>query len=266
VPYYPFEIGHVFFIPGCRLGGFRVVAGRERGVMRKALDVCSKYNARLIHLNFTLTPRGEKVFTLIYDLTECSAPLKEIAEEIKRIESIKEVTWIEQQAEGFIANTTPSTITVGGMRVIILREIAWSVLVNKIRERFGAGGEVLLYYVGLDMGANAAKEHLKMAEALGLREPDKITRILGASMFISTGWGRMQIDEFTLNPPHILITVSNNFECEVGAASRKPYSQLTRGLIAGYLSHLLGLEIEVDEVECIVRGDPHCRFECKPRK
>jgi len=105
-----------------------------------------------------------------------------------------------------------------------------------------------------------------MAEVLGLREPDKITHILGASFFISTGWGRLHVDKFTLNPLYALTTVHHSFECETGPASRNPYSQLTRGLIAGYLSHLLSLEIEVNEVECIARGDPHCTFECKPRK
>ena len=266
MPFYPFEVGRVFFIPGCRLGGFRVVAGHEHGVMRKALEVCSKYNAYLISLHFTLTPKGEKVFTLFYDLTECSKPLEKIAEEIRKIESIKEVTLIEQQAEGFIADTTSPIITASGMRVIILREILWSILVNKIREKFGSGGEALLYYIGLDMGVKAAETHKKMAEVLGLREPDEITRILGASIFTSTGWGSMQIEEFTLNPHHAVVTVCNNFECEIAPASKQPYGQLTRGLIAGYLSHLLGLEMEVNETECVARGDPHCRFECKPRK
>jgi predicted hydrocarbon binding protein len=266
VPFYPYEVGRIFFMPGYKLGGFRVVAGREHGVMRKALDICSKYNAYLISLHFTLNPRGEKVFTLIYDLTECSAPLKEIAEEIEKIESIKEVTLIEQQAEGFIADTTSHIITAGGVRGIILRTHLWSILVNKIREKFGSGGEALLYYMGVDMGAEAAAEHKKRAEALRLREPDKITRILGASIFTGTGWGSMQIEEFTPNPPHAVITVYNNFECEIGPTSKTPYSQLTRGLIAGYLSHLLGLEMEVNETECIAKGDPCCRFECKPRK
>jgi predicted hydrocarbon binding protein len=266
VPFYPFEVGRVFFIPGRRLGGFRVVAGREHGVMRKALDVCSKYNASLLSLHFTLSPKGEKVFTLIYDLTECSAPLNEIAEEIRKIESIKEVTLIEQQAEGFIADTTSPIIAAGGVRGVILRTPLWSILVNKIREKFGSGGEALLYYIGVDMGAEAAVEHKKRAEALGLKEPDKITRILGATIFTSIGWGSMQIEEFTLNPPYALITVYNNFECETASASKKPYSQLTRGVIAGYLSHLLGLEMVLNETECIAKGDPYCRFECKPRK
>jgi predicted hydrocarbon binding protein len=116
------------------------------------------------------------------------------------------------------------------------------------------------------MGAEAAVEHKKRAEALGLKEPDKITRILGATIFTSIGWGSMQIEEFTLNPPYALITVYNNFECETASASKKPYSQLTRGVIAGYLSHLLGLEMVLNETECIAKGDPYCRFECKPRK
>jgi predicted hydrocarbon binding protein len=266
VPFYPFEVGRVFFIPGRRLGGFRVVAGREHGVMRKALDVCSKYNAYLLSLHFTLSPKGEKVFTLIYDLTECSAPLNEVAEEIRKIESIKEVALIEQQAEGFIADTTSPIITAGGVRGIILREMVWSILVNKIREKFGSGGEALLYYIGVDMGVKAAAEHKKMAEALGLKEPDKITRMLGATIFTTIGWGSMQIEDFTLNPPYALITVYNNFECETAPSSKKPYSQLTRGVIAGYLSHLLGLEMVVDETECIAKGDQRCRFECKRRR
>jgi predicted hydrocarbon binding protein len=265
VPFYPFEVGRVFFIPGRRLGGFRVVAGREHGVIRKALDACSKYNAYLLSLHFTLSPKSEKVFTLIYDLTECSATLNEVAEEIRKIGSIKEVALIEQQAEGFIADTTSPIITAGGVRGIILREIVWSILVNKIREKFGSGGEALLYYIGVDMGVKAAVEHKKMAEALGLKEPDKITRIVGATIFTAIGWGSMQIEDFTLNPPYALITVYNNFECET-AASKKTYSQLTRGVIAGYLSHILGSEMVVNETECIAKGDPHCRFECKPRK
>jgi predicted hydrocarbon binding protein len=263
MPFYPFEVGRVFLIPGRRLGGFRIVAGREHGVMRKALDVCSKYNAYLISLHFTLNPKGEKVFTLIYDLTESTAPIKEIAEEIEKIESISEVTLIEQQAEGFIADTASPIITAGGVRGIILRTHIWAILVNKIREKFGSGGEAILYYIGVDMGSEAAVEHKKMAEALGLREPDKITSILGASIFTSIGWGSMQIERFTLNPPYALITVYNNFECEIGPASEKPYSQLTRGLVAGYLSQLLGSEMQVNEIECLAKGDPCCRFECR---
>jgi len=266
VPAYPFEIGRVFFTLGYKLGGFRVIATREKGVMRRALDVCSKYNARLLYLHFTLTPKGEKVFTLIYDLTECSVSLSEIAGEIEKIQSVKEVTTIEQQAEGFLADTTSPIITAGGVRGIILREITWSILVNKIREKFGSGGEALLYYIGLDMGVKAAAEHTKLAEALGLRERDKIVRIVGASMFTTTGWGSMEIDEFTLNPTYVLITVYNNFECEIRQTSKTPYSHLTRGLIAGYLSQLLGVNMEVNETHCIAKGDPYCRFECKPRR
>ncbi len=254
-------------MPHCRLGGLWIVAEKEHAVMRSVLDVCSKYNAYLIYLNFLLDQKkGEKVFTLFYDLTSCSVTLDKLAEEIKALKSIKKVLVIEQQAEGFIADTVTSQLTMGGVRGFFMRRHLWVVLVNKIREKFGSAGEALLYYMGLDMGINAASEHLKIAKTVKLEDPEQIIKTLGAPIFSSVGLGRMQIDMFTLDPPYALISVFDNFECEVAPASSKPYSQFARGIISGYLTKVLNTEIGVEEIECLAKGDPCCRFECKAKK
>lgn len=253
-------------MPHCRLGGFWIVAEDEHAVMRRVLDVCSRNNAYLIYLNFWLDQKkGEKIFTLFYDLTSCSITLDKLAEEVKALKSIKKVLVVEQQAEGFIADTVISQLTMGGVRGFFMRSHLWVVLVNKIREKFGSAGESFLYYIGLEMGIKGAMEHLKMAKTLKLEDPEQIIKTLGASIFSSVGLGRMQIDMFTLDPPYALISVYDNFECEVAPASSKPYSQFIRGIISGYLTKVLNTEVTVEEIECFAKGDSCCRFECKAK-
>ncbi len=261
------ELGRLFIMPTCRLGGFMVVAEDEDRVMRKVLDICSTYNAKLIYLNFMLDwKKGDKVFTLFYDLTGCDTPLEKIAEEVKALKAVKEVVEIDQKVKGFIVDTTSSILTLGGLRGVFMRAPLWLNLVQKVREKFGSAGEAFLYHTGLDMGVSGAKEHLKVAEALGLKGPEQIITLLGASIFSTVGLGSMKIEKYTLNQPHLLISVYRSFECEVAPATSKPYSQLIRGIIAGYLTHVLNKKMRVEEVECFAKGDPRCRFECKPEE
>ncbi|MEM1994654.1 MAG: V4R domain-containing protein [Nitrososphaerales archaeon] len=263
----PFELGRIYFMPDCKLGGLLVVAEDERGVIRRSLEISSKFNAKLIFLHYILDQKKrEKVFTIFYDLTGCSVSLEKLADEIKAFTPIKKVMVIEQQIEGFIADTTTTNLTLSGVRGLFMRSHLWRALVNRVREKFGSAGEAFLYYTGVDMGISGAKEHLKMARVLNLREPEQIIKTLGASVFSSVGLGFMQIDEFNLNPPYSFISVYDNFECEVAPASSKPYSQLIRGIIAGYLKQVLSIEVSVEEIECLAKGDPCCRFECKAKK
>jgi hypothetical protein len=42
-----------------------------------------------------------------------------------------------------------------------------------------------------------------------------------------------------------------------------PVCHWTRGFLAGYLSEIIGVNIEVSEIKCLGRGDEYCEFEIK---
>ncbi|MEM2952805.1 MAG: V4R domain-containing protein [Candidatus Bathyarchaeia archaeon] len=263
------EIGRFFFLPGKKLGGLFVVAETGHGVLRQTLDFCAKNNARLKHLNLSMARNTEedKNFLIFLDLTDCNVPLERLAEKIKSIKAVKGVKAIRQQAEGFIADTVSNILLAGGERAIILRKTLCESFIRGIRERFGSAGEVFLYYNGLEMGMNAAEKHVEMGKEIGLTDSSQICKCMGAPIFTAVGFGQMAIEKLLLDPPYALAHVYDSFECQLAPETqKKPYSHFIRGIIAGYLTKVLGIKMKVEETRCIAKGDPNCTFEAKPEK
>jgi predicted hydrocarbon binding protein len=266
-PLFPLEIGRFFFLPGRKLGGLFVVAGAERGVLQRALDLCAKHNARLKYLSLSVTRNTveAKTFLIFLDMTDCNVPLEGLGEEIKGLNAVKGIKVIQQQAEGFIADNVSNMLLAGGERAIILRKTLCESFICGIRERFGSAGEVFLYYNGLEMGMNAAKVHVEMGKKIGLTAPSQICKCMGATIFAAIGFGQMEIEKLTLNPPYALTQVYNSFECQLAPETQtKPYSHFIRGIIAGYMTTVLGVKMKVEEIKCVAKGDPNCIFEAKP--
>ncbi|MGB9854401.1 MAG: V4R domain-containing protein [Candidatus Bathyarchaeales archaeon] len=262
----PLEIGRFFFLPGRNLGGLFVVAEAERGVLQRTLSLCAKNNARLKHLILSVArSTGEtKTFLIFLDMTDCDVSLEGIAEEIQNLKAVKDVKVIKQQAGGFISDTVSNMLVVGGERAIILRKTLCESFIRGIRERFGSAGEAFLYYNGLEMGMNAAKDHVEMGKKIGLIDPAQICKRMGATIFTAIGFGKMEIEKLTLNPPYALTHVYNSFECQLAPKTQiKPYSHFIRGIIAGYLTTVLNVKMKVEETECVAKGDQNCTFEAK---
>jgi predicted hydrocarbon binding protein len=268
-PLFALDIGRFFFLLGRKLGGLFIVAEAENGVLREALSICAEHNARLKHLSLSVTrsPREAKICLIFLDVTNCDISLEELAEEIERLKAVKEVKAFQQQAEGFIADTVSNMLLAGGERAIIMRRVLCESFIRGIREQFGSAGEAFLYYNGLEMGKNAAKRHVEIGNKIGLTDPTQICRRMGATIFTATGFGRMEIEKLTLNPPRAIAHVYNSFECQLAPENhKKPYSHFIRGMIAGYLTTVLGINMKVEETKCTAKGDPNCTFEAKPEK
>ncbi|MEM3642113.1 MAG: hypothetical protein QXH37_09355, partial [Candidatus Bathyarchaeia archaeon] len=211
------DVGRFFFLPGRKLGGLFIVAEAENGVPREALSICATHKARLKHLSLSAARSLEEaIICLIFlDLTDCDVSLEELAEEIERVKAVKEVKAVQQQAEGFIADTISNMLLVGGERAIIMRRVLCESFIRGIREQFGSAGEVFLYYSGLEMGKNAAKSHVEIGSKIGLTDPAQICSRMGATIFTAIGFGRMGIEKLTLKPPYALAHVYNSFECQL---------------------------------------------------
>lgn len=222
---------------GRRLGGFLVVARDERGMTRQILSIIAKHKARLRYLNlfFREDEEATKNSLVFLDVTDCDVPL-----------------------EGLLIDQR---------RAIIMRYPLYKGLICGVRERFGSAVEAFLYYNGFEMGVNSAKQHMEMAEKIGLTDPIEIFKGIRTPIVISVGHGLQEIEKLTANPPYALIRIYNSFECEcAGKKSDKPFSHLIRGIIASNLTTLFGVNMKVEEVKCIAKGDPYCAFEAKPQK
>lgn len=116
------------------------------------------------------------------------------------------------------------------------------------------------------MGINAAEKHVEMGQKVGLIDSAQICKCIGATIFTTIGFGQIEIEKLTLDPPYMFTYVYNSFECQLAPKTqRKPCSHFIRGIIAGYLTAVLDIKMKVEETKCVAKGDPNCTFEANQK-
>jgi predicted hydrocarbon binding protein len=75
------------------------------------------------------------------------------------------------------------------------------------------------------------------------------------------GWGRMSLLEWT--PARVRVQVRHSPFAEAARGSDHPVCHLIRGVLAGMLAKVEGLDASVDETACEARGDAACCFEVR---
>jgi hypothetical protein len=110
-------------------------------------------------------------------------------------------------------------------------------------------------------------------EKLGFNDPlQKLSA--GPVHFSHTGWAFVDIlPESTPSPDEKYMLVydhPNTFESakfRAGAPEAgEPVCLFSAGYSAGWCTHSFGIDLDAEEIECVARGDRHCRFVMAPPK
>ncbi len=260
--YHKLDLSRFLVCPDMELLGFRGVMKAGVGVMTQLCNIFSSHNIVLRQAYVSTLKDGKETMILAFvDITDSNAPTESILEELEKTGLFIELEVIRPRAEGFIADTVSHPLTAGKNRVILLRDLGYSGLLTEIRKLFGTGGEALLYHVGLTTGMGLAKLHREMADTVCINDPIDVFRKVSTAMFQWAGFGRIEVKELTTE--HGEIVVHDSFECELGRSRAICYSQFVRGMLAGVLSELFGKGFNLEEEECIAKGDQVCKFKVR---
>ena len=146
-------------------------------------------------------------------------------------------------------------LLVMGLRSFIFKVDTWGSIAAHLLQRFGTGGAVILY----EMGLRAGEARVKEVVAEGFSGSLAFDVILAER--IGLGWGIPKLVEFNEENVQGSLSVQELFEClpfkGTGNGSR---SHLFRGYLAGVIQQLFNKKVKVEEVECIARGDQACLF------
>ena len=129
-------------------------------------------------------------------------------------------------------------------------------LLGMLRE-LGTGGEAIMYHMGYRAGAALAEK------LTGYYETGRQALECLLLFHESLGRGRFRIREYREGEVCI-VEARELVEC-IGVVSDRPTSHMFRGLLAGFLSKLWGVDVKVVETTCIATGDPYCEFLARPR-
>ncbi|MEM2667720.1 MAG: V4R domain-containing protein [Candidatus Methanomethylicaceae archaeon] len=223
----------------------------------KICDIIKTHNVELIY-NITYYIDGLLHMLMFLDISDLNISTDEFIQEFKK-EPLEVLEFSKSKIKGVLIDTISFPLFAGKSRVVIFRDLAYSHMIQGIREKFGSGGEALLYYIGFESGKGFGKLHKEFAHNTGINNPFEIFNIISATFFQWAGFGKMEVIEITERGG--LIKVYDNFECEImKKKSKKPYSQFIRGAITGVLSEIFNKEVSVIEEMCLAKGDDLCKF------
>jgi len=141
----------------------------------------------------------------------------------------------------------------------IFRCLTFADFKSALFERFGLGGGVILFEVGLACGARSC---MKLAKKF--RDKLSVLRFL-SDYKLREGWFKMSLDSFDAELCSGRIVCEGVFEAK-GFKSDKPSCFFTKGFLKGFLTTLYTKEASVEEILCSSKGDEKCIFEVEMKR
>jgi predicted hydrocarbon binding protein len=154
-------------------------------------------------------------------------------------------------------------LTLRGVRSAVMPLPAFTFLLQVINEH----APEIVKYAFYDMGYRAG---LALMEAMGeLRSNPEAAFQTLVHDYQRMGYGQLEIAEFDLSKPEARLIGRDLFETDMARAagiyrSPRSASHYTRGMLAGFLSGLLGREVVCEEVRAEFRGDGASEFMIMP--
>ncbi len=203
--------------------------------------------------------RGQEPFARAVAFLDFSSSVvtpEEALELVSRQEFVRSVRLILPSGNRVLSDDYFFPLVVGGERVVIFRRRVYEALFKGIREKFGTAGEVMLYYVGFNIGYQAYSDYASIADS----EKPEATLELARTFLRTMGWGIVEVVKMDLEKCEARVRVYDSFECEIGGGSEASYGHFSRGVVAGFFTRLLNRDVKAVETMCIAKGDPWCEF------
>ncbi len=145
-----------------------------------------------------------------------------------------------------------------GQKVVMLRRDAFA-LMRKELMRVGAA-DAILRIAGRRVGIEEGKALSTMAETLGFKSRQSLPFIRIAVEETNMGYGKIKVDDVSIESGTVNVSLSNSFEAETAERSRRPTCVFTLGYLEGIFSQLLGKDLRGRETACRGKSDEDCRF------
>jgi len=227
----------------------------EPGIVTEISTIISQLNTRILSL--TLTSREDKRYiTAILDMTESKHNVKELVNQLKQLDFIEEIKYLEPDYKGLLIDKHcfPVEMMEGKIRALIIPTKTLSQIFAELWKEVGAIAWVISFHQGYVLG-----EYL--AQLIKNMVPDPLGQAKTLSaLYRACGWGIMDMTYFNPLTLSLRVKIEENFEPEAFSPMKEPVCHFTRGLFAGATKVIWGREFIVTETKCKAMGDPHCEF------
>ena len=237
---------------------FAVETKNVTGIMAKISSILGRANMSILNGFHGLYDGGERwhwVFAV--DPSEASVSVEEVAEEIKALEDVLNVSYGVRRVAGMVLPPFAIDLRMRRLKAYVFDENAISMFLKSLWERWGSAGAVFLYHTGRWAGRTMASA---WAVRFGVTELKDLLSLMAAMYQLS---GLVRDYEMSVGVNEAIVRLYEYFECSCLRGADKPSGYLMRGILTGMFEECMGVEASVIEERCVAAGDPYCEFRVK---
>jgi len=256
----PKDVFVMYFASEKTLAEFVIHSKGEPYVLKDVIETLQECGAEPLSCN--VSRLGDFCTILIFaDFTNAKAEPGEVVRRIRALRGVGRVEHVAETVHGLMFDelSFPVTTNMGRTRAMIILVDTLSNALKRMKSEYGTGAEAFLYYLGYDLGYEAAKTFRQEIEY----RREEVLEVL--KVIQALGWGRMEDLKVEFDAGRGSLKVYDLFESKTSVGEfATAKCHLFRGFLAGFLSQLLGRNVRVFEIRCIARGDPYCEFVFEP--
>jgi predicted hydrocarbon binding protein len=162
-----------------------------------------------------------------------------------------------------LLKTKDGVLSLGSVRSVLMTDQAYMFLLRVIHEN----APHVVKYAFYDMGFRTGEQLMGTLQTQA-QDPVQAFRYF-VETFKQAGYGNIEVVSFDLSKPEATLRGTNLFESGLAKEAgiyRTPRAadHYSRGMLAGFISKLLGKEVICEEMACEYRGDAACEFVLLP--
>lgn len=254
---FPKDLLCSIYSPNKKLAELVVRLRNVPGAMARVSELLESKRVNILSGFHSFHPEEESgPWSFFVDLTSVDIKPCELAEQIGKLDVVLDVFFSEARFGDLIVDNLHFPTVVSGERSVVFRVETFGDMFGRLYEAFGSGAAVILHEMGVSAGENKVKNVIKRYCVNGL----KAMQIILAER-VAKGWGVPEITEFDGRRLKATVAVKDLFEClPFKGKQRESKSQFFRGYLTGVFNQLFKKRATTTEVECIAKGDGHCKF------
>jgi predicted hydrocarbon binding protein len=148
-----------------------------------------------------------------------------------------------------------------GVRYLLIRPETLRSLQEAAEGELGAPKAADLLFAGGFTGGKLSGQRYKQTLGLTTAEAVEFMCRMGGEI----GWGQFRLVELDEAKSRLVAEVEHSpFAEGYDEPTQAGVCHLTRGVLSGLAAGLFEVEVKSNEVQCLAKGDPLCRFEIEP--
>jgi len=248
-------------MPGEKLYEVCVLLKDTPGALAKAAQTLADAGVNIKAESSFYVPNYEGVcfWTAFLDVSKTALNVNSLKETLLDLDVIEDARIEEPSPAPFEVVHFPALHA--NTRAVIMPIGSYWALMSRLEKILTPSGMTALHY---DAGKNVG-EHMAMRlrEIYHLDINALIKAFAQAERAI--GWGIVEFQNIDLTNRTGTVVVRNGFEAEAWGKKNYKACDVTRGVIAGFMSAVFGKPVEAEETKCLANGDDHCEFVIQSR-